>query len=111
VRWKPDGTRTFVNETYCRYWGITHEQALAENFLFHTAKENRPDIEEIIARLSSGEAEIETETYQLTKPDGSVVWHQWTDQAIRDEWGRLIEIQSVGQDITERKRAEEKLNT
>jgi PAS domain S-box-containing protein len=44
-------------------------------------------------------------------PDGSVVWHEWADTAIRDEWGKLIEIQSVGRDITERKRAEEKLNT
>jgi PAS domain S-box-containing protein len=111
VRWKPDGTRTFVNEAYCRYWDITPEQALAKNFLFHTAEENRPGIEEIISRLVLGEAEVDTEAYQLTKSDGRIVWHEWTDQAIRDEWGKLIEIQSVGRDITERKHTEEKLNT
>lgn len=111
VRWKPDGTRTFVNEAYCRYWDITSEQALARNFLFHPAEENRPDIEEKISRLNSGEAEIETEIYQFTRPDGSLGWQEWTDQAIRDEWGKLIEIQSVGRDITARKRAEERLNS
>jgi PAS domain S-box-containing protein len=110
VRWKPDGTRTFVNEAYCRYWNITYEQALAMNFLFHAAQENRLDIEEKIARLSSGTTEVETEIHQVMKPDGSIAWQEWTDQAIRDEWGELIEIQSVGRDITERKRAEEKLN-
>jgi PAS domain S-box-containing protein len=111
VRWKPDGTRTFVNEAYCRYWDITTEQALAKNFLFHTTEENRPAMEEIVSRLDAGETEIESETYQLTKPDGGMVWHEWIDQAIRDEWGKLIEIQSVGRDITERKRAQEKLNS
>jgi PAS domain S-box-containing protein len=111
VRWKPDGTRTFVNEAYCRYWGITSEQALAMNFLFHTGQENRPDIEEKISRLDSGVLETETEIYQITKPDGSTAWQEWTDQAIRDEWGNLIEIQSVGRDVTERKHAEEKLKS
>src|SRR5215207_6236392 len=109
VRWKPDGTRTFVNEAYCRYWGISYEQALAINFLFHIAEEDRPAVEEKIVRLHSGSANVETEIHRVLKPDGNIAWQEWTDQAIRDEWGKLIEIQSVGRDITERKRAEESL--
>lgn len=111
VRWKPDGTRTFVNEAYCRYWDITSEEALSRNFLFHTAEEHRPDIEEKISRFNSGKTESETEIYQITRPDGTLAWQEWTDTAIRDEWGKLIEIQSVGRDITARKRAEESLNS
>lgn len=106
VRWKPDGTRTFVNDAYCQYWGISQEQALARNFLFHASAEDRPNIEEKIARLDSGTAEVETEIYRMTRPDGSIIWHEWTDKAIRDEWGRLIEIQSTGRDVTERKQAQ-----
>jgi PAS domain S-box-containing protein len=109
VRWKPDGTRTFVNEAYCRYWGIAYEQALAINFLFHIAEEDRPDVEEKISRLNSGVTDIETEIHRVIKPDGSIAWQEWTDRAIRDEWGQLTEIQSVGRDITERKRAEENM--
>ena len=109
VRWKPDGTRTFVNEAYCRYWNLTYEQALAINFLFHVAEEDRPNIEEKIARLHSGAVNAETEIYRVIKPDGNIAWQEWTDQGIRDEWGRLIEIQSVGRDVTQRKRAEENL--
>jgi PAS domain S-box-containing protein len=111
VRWKPDGMRTFVNESYCRYWDIPPEQALVRNFLFHIVEENRPDIEEKISRFNSGKAESETEIYQITKPDGTLAWQEWTDTAIRDEWGKLIEIQSVGRDITARKRAEERLSS
>lgn len=109
VRWKPDGTRTFVNEAYCRYWSIPYEQALAINFLFHIAEEDRPAVEEKIARLHSGVVNAETEIHRVIKPDGDIAWQEWTDQAICDEWGKLIEIQSVGRDITERKRAEENL--
>ena len=109
VRWKPDGTRTFVNEAYCRYWGISYEQALAINFLFHITEEDRPSVEEKIARLHAGIVDVETEIHRVTKPDGNTAWQEWTDQAIRDEWGTLIEIQSVGRDITERKHAEERL--
>ena len=32
VRWKPDGTRTFVNEAYCRYFGQTREELLGSSF-------------------------------------------------------------------------------
>ncbi len=109
VRWKPDGTRTFVNEAYCRYWNITYEQALAINFLFHIAEEDRPAVEEKIARLHAGTANVETEIHRVIKPDGSIAWQEWTDQAIRDDWGKLIEIQSVGRDITERRQAEDRL--
>jgi PAS domain S-box-containing protein len=111
IRWKPDGTRTFVNEAYYHYWGITPEQALARNFLFHTAEEDRPDIEKKIVRLNAGAAEIETGVYRATKLDGTLAWHEWKDQAVRDEWGKLIEIQSVGRDITSRQQTEENLNS
>ena len=36
-------------------------------------------------------------------------WHQWIDCAIFDDAGKLIEVQSVGRDITERKMTEETL--
>jgi PAS domain S-box-containing protein len=109
VRWKPDGTRTFVNIAYCQYWGITNDQGLAMNFLFHTPEEDRPNIEETISRLDSGVTDVETEVHRVIKPDGSISWQEWTDRAIRDEWGKLTEILSVGRDITEHKRAEENM--
>ncbi len=109
VRWKPDGTRTFVNEAYCRYWGISYEHALSINFMSHIAEEDRPAIEKKISRLKSGAINAETEIHRIIKPDGSIGWQEWTDQAIRDEDGQLVEFQSVGRDITERKLAEDAL--
>ena len=109
VRRKPDGRRTFVNEAYRRYFGFTPEQALSEDFLSLIVEEDRQAVEEKISRLRSGASSFETDTHRVTRADGGIGWHEWTDRAIRDENGRVIEFQSVGRDITERKRAQDAL--
>jgi PAS domain S-box-containing protein len=109
VRWKPDGTRTFVNEAYCRYFGLTPEEAISNSFISLVAEEDRRAVEDKIARLSSGAADSETEIHRVIRPDGSIGWQEWTDQAIYDESGKIAEFQSVGRDITESKLAEDSL--
>jgi len=109
VRWKPDGTRTFVNDAYCRYFGITYNQALSSSFMPLIVEEDRPAVEDKILRLKLGEVNAETETHRVIKQDGSIGWQEWTDQAIRDEAGKLIEFLSVGRDVTERKLSEQAL--
>ena len=103
VRWNLDGKRTFVNEAYLRCFGLTYDQAINTSFLSLVTEDDRSVIEEKIARLNSGQVDSETETHQVVLPDGKVGWQEWTDVAIRDETGAVIEFQSVGRDVTERK--------
>lgn len=49
----------------------------------------------------------ETEIQRVIKPDGKITWQEWTDQAIRDDWNKLIEIRSIGRDITAHQQTEE----
>jgi PAS domain S-box-containing protein len=109
VRWRPDRTRTFVNEAYYRYFGLTKEQALQVDFLTLIVEEDRNMVAGKISRLLSGMTKVETEIHRVIKPDGSIAWQEWTDQAIRDEKGNVIEFQSVGRDITDRIQAEDNL--
>jgi GAF domain-containing protein len=44
--------------------------------------------------------------YEDTLPNGKRVWQEWTDRGIFDDEGHLVEVQSVGRDITERKMAD-----
>ena len=109
VRWRPDRTRTFVNEAYCRYFGLTFDQAMQMDFLTLIAEEDRQPVIDKIERLISGETDSETEIHRVPLPDGTLAWQEWTDYAVRDEAGRVIEFQSIGRDITERKRAEDEI--
>ena len=109
VRWKPDGTRTFVNEAYCHYFGLTPEQALSAGFLPLVVEDDQVAVQAKMARLLSGAARFEMDTHRVIKPDGSTGWQEWIDQAIYDETGQIIEFQSVGRDVTERKQTEDAL--
>ncbi|HAK60676.1 MAG TPA: hypothetical protein DCO77_09880, partial [Nitrospiraceae bacterium] len=108
VRCKADGTRTFVNEAYLRHFGLTREQAIGSSFLPLVAEDDRQSIFEKIERLTP-ENPIETDEHRVIRPDNSIGWQQWVDRAFFDAKGNIIEIQSVGRDITDRRVAEEAL--
>jgi PAS domain S-box-containing protein len=108
VRWKPDGTRTFVNEAYCRYFEQPRDQLIGTIFFPLVVEEDRAAIRAKIARLSP-ENPVESDVHLVIKPDGSIARHEWVDHAIFDENGQIIELQSVGRDVTERIRMAEQV--
>jgi PAS domain S-box-containing protein len=108
VRWKPDGTRTFVNDAYCRMMGRTREGVVGKSFFPHLSEEDRSRIRSKIAALTP-DRPTATDIHPSIPQGGSRAWHEWTDRALFDEEGRVVELQSVGRDITERKKAEEAL--
>lgn len=109
VRWRPDGIRTFTNEAYRRYFGLTPEQAHSTDFMSLVAEEDRGAVAEKISRLCSGKAPSEISITRMIKPDGSIAWQEWVDQAIYDDEGQIFEFLSVGRDISKRMQAEESL--
>ncbi|MFA4859829.1 PAS domain S-box protein [Methanoregula sp.] len=104
-RFTPGGTLTFVNNAYCRYFGKRKEDLIGHNF---APKIPREDRETVNAHFSSVTTEnpIRTIEHRIIMPDGKIRWQQWSDRAIFDPKGRLIEYQSVGRDISDRKRME-----
>jgi PAS domain S-box-containing protein len=109
VRWLPDGTRTFVNSSYCRFVGQTREELLGASFfpLINTEEERRR-VRELTQSLTP-ENPVASYEHQVAFPDGSTRWTQWNDRALFDEDGTLVEFQSVGRDTTSQHESAEKL--
>lgn len=105
----PDETFNFVNEAYCRYYGKQREELIGSRL------EPSPildDDREILRKHYDSlglEKPLGTIEHRVRLPNGEVRWQQWSNRALLDEAGRVIEYQSVGRDITERKQAEEAL--
>ncbi len=104
-RARPDGTLTFVNGAYCRYFGKTRDELVAHGFLPLIHAEDRPLVQERLASLSQF-SPVATEEHRVLLPDGSYRWQQWTDRALFDARGNVIEYALVGRDITDRKLTE-----
>ncbi|MHA2424254.1 MAG: PAS domain S-box protein [Candidatus Thorarchaeota archaeon] len=108
TRWKPDGIRTFVNNSYCRYYGLTREEAIGTSFYHLISDEDLAMVKERIKSITY-EKPVSTAVHRVILPDGSTGWNEWTDRGFFDEAGNLIEYQSTGRDITVRKLAEQKI--
>ena len=108
VRCKPDGTRTFVNAAYGHAFGSSQGELLGTSLFRFLADEDRERIRKKLASLTPDQP-IATDVHRTFISDGETRWHEWTDHGLFDAQGRLTEIQSVGRDITERKKAVEEL--
>jgi PAS domain S-box-containing protein len=104
-RFRPDGTHNFVNDAYCRHFGVVGDNTIGHRFIPQVPDEEAGKIREHFASLTR-ENPTATMEHRVILPDGSARYHQWSDRAIYDESGTLVEYQSVGRDITDRKNAE-----
>ena len=104
-RFKANGTLTFVNEVYCRYFGKTRAELLGMNFLYFVPEHERPKLIQHFITFGP-EKHVGTLEHQVNVPEQGLRWMQRTDRAIFDGRGRIFEFQSVGRDITDRKKME-----
>jgi len=107
-RFRPDGSLTFANEAYCQYFQIPMDQLNQINWLSFIPEEQRRPIQEYLTTLDMDNP-VGGYEHMVITPSGETRWHQWSDRALFDERGQVIEYQSVGRDITERKRLEQAL--
>jgi two-component system sensor kinase len=107
-RFKPDATLTFVNEAYCRYFNKDKKELIGKSFMPLIPEEDRDKDKNHLATLTR-EDPVGTVEHRVIAPGGEIRWQQWTNRAIFDDHGHVIELQAVGWDITERKQAEEKV--
>ncbi len=107
------GNVTFFNEFAQSFFGYSEEEILGKNVVgtivpqveSTTGRDLRLMIEDIAVNPNSY-ANNENENMRSS---GERVWIAWTNKPVFDENGGIREILCIGNDITGRKRAEEKL--
>ena len=107
-RFKPDCILTFVNGAYCRYFGKTRQQLVGVNWLSFLPEEDHQVAKRELEALSKT-SPCATYEHRVVLEDGTVRWQEWTDRAIFDAAGTVLEYQSVGRDTTEHRRIEQAL--
>ena len=103
----PDGSRTFVNQRWEEYTGLSVEQAagLGWQAAVHPDDVNRVQEKWRISVVSGEPLEYEA---RFRRADGQYRWFQVRAVPLRDQRGHILKWYGVTTDIEDRKQAEEK---
>lgn len=104
-RFRPDYTVTFCNEALCAYFSTPHETLMGQSFLPLIYEGDRQRIAAFYRAFGPSKPR-DTNEHRVILKDGEIRWQQWNAAAIYDEKGELTEFQTVGRDITDRRKAE-----
>ncbi|WP_308189087.1 PAS domain-containing protein [Nostoc mirabile] len=115
ARGLPNGTVSFVNEAFCRFFGLKREEIIGHHYEPVVFDEDRERVVNLVNSISLENPVITIENRALAYQ--GVRWTQWIIRGIFDDQGTIVELQSVGRDITDvydelrlRKRVEQALS-
>ena len=82
-RFLPNGVHVFVNEAYCRYFGIKRDEIIGHRFRPAIPPEDRPAVDRVFRSLSPVHP-VESIDHRIVMADGEVRWQRWVDRGIYD---------------------------
>jgi PAS domain S-box-containing protein len=101
----PDSRLTYGNEAFFKLFGLNPQRAIGRPFAPDLHPDSRAPMFGSFAGLEGGRGGTRYDQHVRTAYGWR--WISWEDYAVRDRQGRLVEVQSVGRDITERKALED----
>jgi len=112
MRRDPHGTITFINEFAQDFFGFSEAEILGRNILGTIVPErdsSGTNLAAMIQDIGRQPEKYATNENENMRRDGQRLWVAWTNKAIRDKDGQVLEILCIGNDITERKQLEAQL--
>lgn len=112
LTWDTDGTLMYVNDYAERFFGFNKEELIGRNVVGTIVPQTETsgrDLSLLMKEIQKDPDRFRDNENENITRDGRRVWVRWGNKAILDEKGKLTGILSIGNDITDRKRAEEAL--
>jgi PAS domain S-box-containing protein len=112
LRLSKDGKVTFLNEFGQKFFGYTEDEIIGRHVIGTIVPETEStgrNLQPIMEEICTDPKKFENNVNENIRRNGERVWIAWTNKMILDNQGQLVEVLSIGSDITERKRAEEAL--
>ncbi|MGO9415737.1 MAG: PAS domain S-box protein [Syntrophobacteraceae bacterium] len=106
------GHITFFNEFAQDFFGYSKREVLGRNVIGTIVPEfdrSGRDLKEMIEDIGRHPERYTNNENENMRANGERVWIAWTNEPIRDAHGQITEILCIGNDITERKQADEAL--
>ncbi|GAK43783.1 PAS/PAC sensor hybrid histidine kinase [Tepidicaulis marinus] len=101
------GFTTYANEVFCQTFGVPRDEVIGSVFIPEVPEGEIPAYFGDFAGLALPPYRVRYDQHVVTARGPR--WFAWEEFAIRDEDGRLVEIQTMGRDITDRKLVEQQL--
>jgi len=109
LRTDAHGLLTYVNDVYCEFFDVTALDALGTPYSPEIHPDDQAKTREALQRLSM--PPYRAGCTQRVRTAQGWRWITWESYGIHDDYGNLVEIQSVGRNITQHMRTEQRFGT
>ncbi|MBC8097077.1 MAG: PAS domain S-box protein, partial [Akkermansiaceae bacterium] len=112
LRWNSEGRITLLNEFGQRFFGYSAEEIIGRHVIGtivpYTESGGR-DLQRLMEQICANPKAFEQNVNENIRRNGEPVWISWTNRIVQDEQGQVLEILSIGTDISEQRKVNEAL--
>jgi PAS domain S-box-containing protein len=112
LRWNAQGYVTFLNLFGEQFFGYSSEEIIGQHIIgtiVPVTDSAGRDLQNLMQEICLDTKTFEQNVNENMRRGGERVWISWTNKVVLDAQGQVVEILSIGNDITERLSAEKEI--
>lgn len=112
LRWNAQGNVTFLNTFGLQFFGYTADEIVGKHIvgtIVPPTDSAGHDLQGLMEQICLDTKKFEQNVNENMRRNGERVWISWTNKVVLDAQGHVVEILSIGNDITESLEAERKI--
>jgi len=114
LRWDTEGIIRFMNPFALEFFGFKEDEIIGRSVLetiVPATEVTGRDLVYMIEDICRNPQDYKCNENENIKKDGTRAWISWANKAVMDERGRKLEILSIGNDITDKRKHEQQIHT